>query len=141
MNYCTPGTSASGCSAEISGSGTPSWFASSGFTVSATGVEGDKSGLFFIGSNGRQASPWGNGTSYQCVTPPVKRMGVLAKNGTPGACDGSYAQDLNAHWNANPSKNPGPGAVVQAQLWYRDPGTTSNQSTTLSNALEFVVCN
>ena len=141
VNYCTAGTSSSGCQAQVSGSGVPSWFAPSGFTVSATGVEGDKSALFFIGWNGRQASPWGNGTSYQCVVPPVKRMGVLSKSGTPGLCDGSYAQDLNAHWSANPSKNPGPGTVVQAQLWYRDPGNTSNQSTSLSNALEFVVCN
>jgi hypothetical protein len=36
-------------------------------------------------------------------------------------------------------KNPGIGAVVQIQLWYRDPANTSNQSTSLSNALEFCV--
>jgi hypothetical protein len=28
---------------------------------------------------------------------------------------------------------------VQAQLWYRDPDSTSNQTTSLSNALEFAV--
>ena len=65
---------------EVSGSGIPSWLAPSGFTLSATGVEGDKSALFFFGWNGRQANSWGNGTSYQCVVPPVKRAGVLAKN-------------------------------------------------------------
>ena len=32
---------------------------------------------------------------------------------------------------------PGAGALVQAQLWYRDPDSTSNQTTSLSNALEF----
>ena len=57
--------------------------------------------------------------------------------GTPGACDGSFSQDLNTLWYGNPLKNPGGGAVVQAQLWYRDPtsgpcGTGFN----LTNGLE-----
>ena len=34
----------------------------------------------------------------------------------------------------------GAGAIVQAQLWYRDPVNTSNQTTSLSDALEFAVC-
>ena len=33
----------------------------------------------------------------------------------------------------------GAGAVVQAQLWYRDPLNTSNQTTSLSDAIEFIV--
>ena len=36
-----------------------------------------------------------------------------------------------------PNKNPGAGALVQAQIWYRDPASTSNQTTSLSNAVEF----
>ena len=30
-------------------------------------------------------------------------------------------------------------ATVQGQLWYRDPLSTSNQTTSLSDAVEFVV--
>ena len=63
---------------------------------------------------------------------------MLQGTGTPGTCTGSFSQDLNAHWQANPAKNPGPGTVVQAQLWYRDPQSTSNQPTSFSDALEFV---
>ena len=33
----------------------------------------------------------------------------------------------------------GAGAVVQAQLWYRDPWNSSNQTTSLSDAVEFTV--
>ena len=69
--YCTAGTSASGCQASVSAAGTPSSSAPSGFVLSASGVEGNKDGLFFFGTSGRQATPWGNGTSYQCVVPPV----------------------------------------------------------------------
>jgi hypothetical protein len=57
-----------------------------------------------------------------------------------GLCDGSFAQDLNAFWCSScpkPTKNPGAGAVVQAQLWYRDPQSTSNQDSSLSDAIEF----
>jgi hypothetical protein len=112
----------------------------SGFTLLAATVEGAKSGLCFFGANGRQANPWGNGTSYQCVVPPVKRAGLLSGTGTVGLCDGAFSQDLNAHWTAQPSHNPGPGAQVQIQLWYRDPGNTSNQTTSLSEAAQFSVC-
>ena len=140
--YCTAGTSASGCQALLSASGTPSATAASGFEISAVGVEGSKDGLFFFGTNGRQANPWGNGTSYQCVVPPVKRATALAGTGTNGQCDGAFTDDLNAFWCPTcpkPHKNPGAGATVQAQLWYRDPLSTSNQTTSLSDAIEFVV--
>ena len=140
--YCTAGTSASGCQAFLSALGTASATASSGFTLSAATVEGQKDGLFFFGTNGQQANPWGNGTSYQCVIPPVVRTPTMAGVGTIGLCDGSFALDLNALWCPScpkPAKNPGPGATVQAQLWYRDPLSTSNQTTSLSDAVEFGV--
>ncbi len=140
--YCTSGTSANGCQAGLSGMGAASATASSGFDLTASTVEGDKDGLFFFAVNGRQANQWGNGTSYQCVLPPVKRGGLLAGSGTPGLCDGSFSQDLNALWCpscSKPAKNPGAGSVVQAQLWYRDPLSTSNRTTSLSDAIEFLV--
>jgi uncharacterized delta-60 repeat protein len=137
--YCTSGTSASACHASISATGSPSATATSGFVVAAQGVEGSKDGLFYFGSNGRQANPWGNGTSFQCVVPPVVRAPLMSGTGTNGACDGSFTHDLNALWAVKPAKNPGSGAVVQAQLWYRDPLNTSNQTTSLSNAIEFLV--
>jgi hypothetical protein len=140
--YCASGTSASGCQAVLSASGTPSATASNGFLLSATSVEGAKDGLFYFSSNGRQANAWGNGTSLQCVVPPLKRATLLTGNGTAGACNGVLAQDLNALWcPACPKshKNPGAGAQVQAQLWYRDPASTSNQTTSLSHGVEFTL--
>ena len=139
VNYCTAGTSAAGCQALMSTTGTPSATAASGFNFVATGVEGQKDGLFFFGANGRQANSWGSSTSFQCVVPPVIRGGLLTAVGTIGACDGSFSQDMNALWQAKPVKNPGAGAVVQGQLWYRDPLNTSNQTTSLSDAIEFTV--
>ena len=140
--YCTSGISAGGCSATMAATGNPSASTSSGFNLIASGVEGQKDGLFFFGTNGRQANSWGSGTSFQCVVPPVMRAGLLTGSGTQGACDGGFTQDLNALWCAScssPLKNPGPGALVQAQLWYRDPLSSSNQTTSLSDAGEFPV--
>ena len=142
QNYCTAGTSASGCQAAIGTYGIPSASSTSGFDLRVSGMEGQKDGIFFFGSDGRQANPWGSGTSYQCVAPRVKRAGFLAGTGNAGQCDGSAQQDLNAIWCAScpqPWKNPGAGATVQAQFWYRDPQNTSNQTTSLSDAVEFVL--
>ena len=139
VTYCSAGISASECQVTIQFSGKPSATASSGFYLLASAVEGNKNGLFFFGTNGRQAAPWGNGTSYQCVVPPVKRTPKAHGGGSNAVCNGSFARDLNAHWTARPAVNPGAGAVVQAQLWYRDPKNTSNRTTSLSGAIEFQV--
>jgi glucose/arabinose dehydrogenase len=140
-SYCTPGTSASGCVATLSATGIPSISAGSGFVVDTTGLEGQKDGLFFYGFNGPQANSWGNGTSYQCVVPPVIRTPLMAGIGTIGLCDGDFSLDLNAYWSTAPApKVPAAGQQVDLQLWYRDPFSTSNQTTSLSDGLEFTVC-
>jgi hypothetical protein len=140
VNYCTAGTTANGCTALVSASGTPSASAASGFDLAVTGGEGSKDGILFFGTNGRQANPWGNGTSYQCVVPPVVRTGLQSGTGTNGACDGGLTLDFNAWMSANPQKAPATGVVVDLQCWFRDPLNTSNQTTSLSDALEFTIC-
>ena len=140
-SYCTAGVSASGCTATLSSTGVPSVSQTSGFTVDTDDLEGQKDGLYFYGFNGPQANAWGNGTSFQCVTPPVIRTPLMSGVGTVGACDGSFSLDFNAFWtNASPSKQPSAGQQVNLQLWYRDPQNTSNQTTSLSDGLEFTVC-
>jgi hypothetical protein len=142
VSYCTAGTSASGCRATLGAAGAPSASAPSGFFLTATDVEGGKRGMFFYAANGRQASPWGNGSSYQCVVPPLRRGGQMDGVGALGTCAGTFALDLNARWCATCpwfTHNPGPGSVAQAQLWYRDPFNTSNRTTGFSDAVEFTV--
>ena len=139
VSYCTAGTSANGCVALMSSTGAPSASLSSGFTVDVTGVEGDKDGLMFFGTSGRQANTWGSGTSFQCVVPPVRRTGVQAGNGTVGTCEGQFTLDFNTWMSNHPAKAPTAGTVAQMQTWYRDPQNTSNQTTSLSDAVEFTV--
>jgi hypothetical protein len=139
-NYCTPGTTASGCNAHVSAIGAPSASAPAGFLVSVNGVEGAKDGILFFSTNGQQAAPWGNGTSFQCVVPPVVRTGLQPGIGTAGACNGSFQLDFNTWMAAHPAQSPAAGEQVSMQCWFRDPLNTSNQTTSLSDALSFVVC-
>lgn len=142
VGYCTAGTSASGCQATLTTSGSASASKSSGFLLQSTFVEGDKDGWFFYGTNGRQAGTWGNGTSFVCVVPPRVRGSLLTGVGPVGSCAGQFTMDLNARWCSTcpkPAHNPGAGAVGQAQLWYRDPASTSNQTSSMSDAVEYVV--
>jgi hypothetical protein len=142
FGWCPAGISAGGCQPLLSSTGLASSTATSGFSLNTTGVEGAKDGLYYFGTNGRQANPWGTGTSLQCVVPPVVRLGVLSGTGTAGICDGTFSQDLNALWCSTcpaPVKFPGAGSVLVAQLWYRDPLNTSNQTTSQSNAIELCV--
>jgi hypothetical protein len=140
--YCTAGTSASGCRAAISANGTASATATEGFFTVATGVEGDKNGLFLYGTGTPTANPWGSGTSLRCFAPPVSRGSLGAGQGDAGTCDGWFVEDLNARWCPTcprPQHNPGAGNTVRGQLWYRDPFNTSNQPTGFSDAFEAVV--
>jgi hypothetical protein len=109
--------------------------------VNATNVEGNKSGLFFYGVNGPKpaATSWGATSSFQCVNPPVKRDANQAGTGTNGSCNGTFSTDLNARWTAKPAHNPGAGAQVDGQYWFRDPAGPS-PDTALSNALQWVTC-
>jgi hypothetical protein len=138
-SYCTAGTSANACSAAIVASGIPSASASSGFTLHASGVEGQRFAMFFYGISGALASPWG--TSTLCVRAPRQRMGQQLTSGTAGQCDGALAMDWSAFLASHPAAIGSPlqpGRVVHAQTWYRDPPST--KTTALSDALTFTLC-
>jgi hypothetical protein len=74
-----------------------------------------------------------------CLAQPFVRTGVQSGVGAPGTCDGVYSQDFNAWMSANPTRAPAVGSLVRMQTWFRDPGNGSNKTTSLSDALSFVV--
>ena len=137
--YCTAGTSASGCQAVMGAIGTSSASASSGFELTTYSIEAQKDGIVFFGLNGAQANSWGNGSSFHCVVPPIRRTPVQSSGGTLGTCGGKFSIDFNAWSTNNPGKAPPVGATVFAQTWYRDLFNTSNQTTSLSDAWQFSV--
>jgi hypothetical protein len=140
--YCTVGTTAGACNPTIGFSGTASASASSGFTLSASNLDTNRSGLFFyaITDTNFVPSQWGSGgTSYLCVKAPTQRMTVQNTGGTTG-CTGAASQDWNAFMAANSGALGNPrtaGASFDAQFWMRDP--PSPKSTILTNALRFIL--
>jgi hypothetical protein len=138
--YCTAGTSANGCRALLTANGTSSSSATTGLFLRAFLADGGARGMFQYGTRGRQALPFGGGTSYQCVAPPVRNTGVVTGTGTLGQCDGRFERDLNAAWQTVPDGKPGAGTTVQAQFWYVDLLNTSSQTMASSNAVELTVC-
>ena len=138
--YCTAGTTASGCNATLSFSGTASASAPSGFTVVASNVEGQRQGLFFYGVTAPLAQPWGTGTSFLCVKTPTQRTAVQSSNGSFSACDGQLSIDWNAFIATHPAALGQPfaaGDTVWLQAWFRDP--PSPKTSALSNGLVFAV--
>jgi hypothetical protein len=139
--YCTAGTTSHGCVPAISGAGTASASAGSGFTISVANVEGQKSGLLFYGINGAVALPWAtSSTSFLCVKVPTQRLGTQNSGGTTGACNGVLAQDWNAYIATHTGLLGQPftgGETVWAQAWFRDP--PAPKTTNLSDGLVFLV--
>jgi hypothetical protein len=85
-------------------------------------------------------NPWGNGTSLQCVVPPVTRTGFVTLSGQKNTCSGFASLDFYNWLALNPSKAPGTGQQIWMQFWYRDPQNPSNQTTSLSDGITFTVC-
>jgi hypothetical protein len=140
-NYCTAGTTSSGCVPAISGTGTPSASAASGFTIDVAAVEGQKQGLIFYGVTGPSAAVWGTGSSFLCVKAPTQRTPTQASNGTAGACDGALSIDFNTYISTHPGAVGQPfssGDEVWAQGWFRDP--PASKTTNLSDGLHFTMC-
>jgi hypothetical protein len=124
----------------MSATGVPDANAGSGFTLRASGVEGQRQGLIFYGLTGRAAFNWGTTSSFLCVKSPLQRTFPQGSGGTAGACNGQLATDWNQFSATYPGALGAPfagGEVVQAQAWFRDPPNA--KTTSLSDALEFVV--
>lgn len=140
--YCTAGTTSSGCVPALATLGVPSAAASSGFTVRATGVEGQKTGLLFYGTSGPKSAAWAPGSSsWLCVKSPTQRTSSQATGGTAGACDGTIVLDVRAWLATHPTALGlplSPGEIQNWQAWFRDPLAAA--TTNLTNAVQVRYC-
>lgn len=142
LEYCTATTSSNGCYATMAGTGIASASASSGFSISVTGLPGQKQGHIFYGITGWFFSPWGAGANagFKCVVAPTQRTFTQSTGGSSNSCDGSMSLDFNAYLASHPAALGQPFSgleVVYAQGWYRDPGSV--KTTAMTTALRFPV--
>jgi hypothetical protein len=139
--YCLGGLSTNFCQGQLISFGVARAGASSGFTLSATNLEGARPALVFYGVNGRDQRLWApSSVSELCVKGPLQRVGPALASGTLGLCNGTLDVDWSAFTSANPFALGAPfsaGALVNSQVWYRDPLAAGGAN--LANALEFTV--
>jgi lectin family protein len=144
--YCTAKINALGCTPAIAATGIASASAGSGFSVTGSNVRNNKNGLLFYGVSGRSGVPFQGG--YLCVKAQVKRTVGTNSFGNPAPandCSGVYSIDMNAFATGSLGGTPLPallviGTTVDCQWWGRDPGFLAPNNTTLTDGLEYVVC-
>ena len=134
--YCAAQRNSLGCKPGISGTGSPSASAGSGFTVGVQNLISSSYGFFFYSTRKPLIAPFQGG--YLCMPQPIRRMPLQATGGsTAPDCSGSFALDFNA-WiatGADPMLVAGENACVQA--WSRDPGSATGSN--LSDAIVFAI--
>ncbi|MEO6708295.1 MAG: hypothetical protein ABI054_12595 [Planctomycetota bacterium] len=143
--YCTAKLNSLGCTPSISGVGTPSPTALSGFDVRGTNVRNQKVGLLLYSLTGRAATPFQGG--FLCLAPTIRRSTPVNSGGTalPASdCSGVYSIDMNAFAHGLLGGTPSaglqvPGQQVNCQWWGRDPGLPVPNNSTLTNALEYIL--
>ena len=123
----------------LSFAGTPSASAGSGFDVVAAPTPGGNLGLFLYTTHGAAAAPIQNAFGWLCLSPALFRIAMQNGGGAPGACDGAFGVDFNAHV-ATQTVDPAlvAGAQVDLQAWYRDPPNPGGAN--FSGAGRFVLC-
>jgi hypothetical protein len=149
--YCAPKTSSLSCVPILSADGFASPTAKLGFTVSATDLNNNRTGLLFYGSGARTSTPFQGG--LLCLAPPISRSPAANTGGTPTPaldCSGTWSIDYNAmiwaKYGANQSADLAapiafliPGTTIRCQWWGRDPGFAAPNNSMLSDGLEFVL--
>lgn len=134
--YCTAKVSSNQCVPSIGFSGTPSYAAADGFTISTSGMEAGVSAIDFFGTNGQAAIPFQGGLI--CAASPIFRLGGKTTGGA-GTCSGSVSytlQNIKSHAAGGPLVTV--GGQVNVQTWSRDLGDPFGSN--LSNALEILIC-
>jgi hypothetical protein len=151
QNYCISKTSSLSCAPTLSSEGFASPTAKFGFTIHATDLNNNRTGLLFYGSGARASTPFQGG--LLCLAPPISRSPAASTGGTSAPaldCSGTWSIDYNAmiwaKYGASQATDPAtpiaflvPGTTIRCQWWGRDPGFAAPNNSMLSDGLEFVL--
>jgi hypothetical protein len=146
FTYCTAKVNSLGCLPAIHSFGQASATQGYGFAVIGVNVRNQKSGLLFYGVSGQAGTPFQNGTL--CVASPVKRTPPVTSGGSAlpaNNCSGIYSMDMNSFAVGALGGTPLagltiPGTTVNCQWWGRDSGFAAPNNTTLTDGLQYTVC-
>lgn len=126
---CGAPTSSSGCQPTLASSGAPRSSNASGFSLVASQLEGQRTGLVLFGISGPALLPWhAQNGSFLCVRPPIVRAPTSNTGGSFAQCNGALTLSLSSMLALNPLINA--GDLVVAQGWFRDPASPGGSHLT-----------
>jgi len=136
--YCLGKPNSAGCTPLIGFSGTPSLGDGQPLQVLGGNIVNKTLGLLAYSTSGYALIPFAGGAL--CLQSPIRRTVVVHSGGSPVGldCSGLLVFDFEAFAKSGADAGLVPGAVVDAQWWYRDGG--SSFGVGLSNALQFELC-
>ncbi len=127
--FCGAPTSSSGCQPTLASSGAPRSSNASGFSLVASQLEGQRTGLVLFGTSGPTLLPWhAQNGSFLCVRPPIMRAPTTSTGGSFAQCNGALTLSLSSMLALNPLINV--GDLVVAQGWFRDPASPGGSHLT-----------
>jgi hypothetical protein len=134
--YCTAKVNGLGCTPAIHFAGRPSVSATAPFTIGATNVLNQRSGLLVYGY-ASAATPFQGGVL--CIAPPLIRTSPQTSGGSASGadCSGAYGLDFGALLASGVDPELFVGAEGFAQYWSRDP--FSVPAIGLTDAVRFLV--
>ncbi len=133
--YCASQANTNLCLPAISGSGSASATAGSGFVIEATGVISGNPGLLFYSKTGEASMPFQNGTL--CLASPTTRTPVQLAS-TAAGCEAKFSFDFNAWIAGGMDPDLTAGTTVWAQYWSRDVNDSFGSNFT--DAVRFTIC-
>jgi hypothetical protein len=137
--YCVARPNSLGCQPQLGYVGTPSMSMGLGFTLTASNLYAQKTGMLFYGVNGAASLPFYGG--FLCVQAPLRRTPVRSTGGslTGDDCTGSLGFDFNLYLANGSDPMLSAGTEVWAQFYSRDPGFTPPNNVNFSPAIDFVI--
>lgn len=135
--YCTSSaTSIAGCTAQLTGTGTPSLSSAQSFRIDSSPVPGGNIGIAIFSTQGPGSIPLGTLGGFVCLNSPVLRASPKFGGGSVGLCNGAYSYTLQDLETAQPVLQA--GTKVSVQLWARDPANVDG--FLLSSGWAFTIC-
>lgn len=134
QTYCTAKVNSEGCTPQIQFSGSPSASSAAPFSIGATQVINEKSGVLLYGLAADNL-PFQGGVL--CVGAPRRRTPLQLSGGSSGMtdCSGAYSFDFRSRIQSGVDSELVAGAEVFAQYWQRDPQASFGVG--LTNAVAF----
>jgi hypothetical protein len=118
--YGTAKVNSLGCAPQITFAGVPSVSGPDPFTLRASNMLNNETGLFFYSLSGSNSVPFKGGTL--CARSPLQRTPLASSGGNPAPsdCSGVLAFDFNAWVRSGSDSRLGAGQSVWGQFWSHD---------------------